>query len=84
MLADEGAVDDGVGNFGVERGHELEEERIGALLNRAWPVRFRREMSFLNLETVTSVRSEQSTRLGLWLRRRIRFSMPFNPSDAAS
>jgi len=55
----------------------------GARLKRAWPVRLRSEMSFLNLETVTSVRSVFKWE-GWWERIRIRCSMPLRPSDAAS
>lgn len=62
---------------------EEEEEGSGARRKRAWPVRSRREMTFLNLETVRSVRSVQSTAPGWWRfwreRTPIRCSMVFSP-----
>jgi len=64
-------------------GGEDEEEWTGARLNRAWPVRLSKEMSFLNLETVWSV-SWVFNWVGWWERVRIKCSMPLSPSDAAS
>ena len=60
------------------------EGRTGPRLNRAWPVRFKREMSFLNLATVWSVRSEQSMWFGRLDMKRIRCSMLLKPCDVAS
>lgn len=71
-----------------EEGEEDEEEDWrGPRRKRAWPVRLRREITFLNLETVRSVKSVQSTWfsvLGWWDNSRIRCSMPLRPWDAAS
>ena len=60
------------------------EGRTGPRLNRAWPVRFKREMTFLNLATVWSVRSEQSMWFGRLDMKRIRCSMLLKPCDVAS
>lgn len=64
----------------------------GARLKRAWPVRSRREITFLNLETVKSAISVQSRCCGgreneelCWDERwKIRRSILFNPAVAAS
>lgn len=80
--------EEGGGGESVEFDESEERERLGARRKRAWPVRLRTEMSFLNLPTVASVTSLHSASRWGWEdeddKSRSNCSMDFIPADAAS